>query len=111
MTYAIDTEGTGHVGSALLSSGRELRDCGTAFAYAGGLAQRGVAADHAAVGGAVERFVTTHLAAIEVIASATSALAGNLTWAAQSAHQVWAGRARSRPSTRPGAGSDAGAGA
>jgi hypothetical protein len=88
VTYAIDTEGTVRVGSALLTSGAELRDCGTAFAYAGGLAQRGVAADHAALAGAVERFVATHLAAIEGIASATSALARDLSWAAQSTHQV-----------------------
>lgn len=88
MTYAIDTEGTGRVGSQLLTSGAELRDCGTGLAYAGGLAQRGVATDHAALAGAVQAFVDTHLTAIEVLASGFSALARDLTWTAQSAHQV-----------------------
>lgn len=88
MTYAIDTEGTRRAGSTLLTSGAELRDCGTAFAYAGGLAQRGMGGDQAALAGALGHFVNTHLAAIEAIALGGSALARNLTWAAQSAHQV-----------------------
>ncbi len=88
MTYAIDTAGTGRVGSTLLTSGEELRDCGTALAYAGGLARRGVASDYAGLAVALESFVATHLIAIEVLATGCSALARNLTWTAQSAHEA-----------------------
>lgn len=88
MTYAIDTEGTRAVGATLVTTGTQLRDCGTTFAYAGGLARRGVACDHPTLSAALHGFVTTHLAAIEVIASACTGLGRNLSWAAQSAHQV-----------------------
>jgi hypothetical protein len=88
MRYAIDTDGTGRVGSTLLTTGAELRDCGTTFAYAAGLARRGVDADQPALTAALQDFLETHLTALELITSACEALAGNLTWAARSAHEA-----------------------
>lgn len=88
MSFAIDTEGTDATGTTLLSSGAELRDCGTTLAHAGGLAQRGVASDDPALAAALREFVSTHLAAVEVLASACAGLGRDLTWAAQSAHEV-----------------------
>lgn len=88
MSYAIDTEGTRGVGATLVTTGAELRDCGTTFAYAGGLARRGAADDHPMLPAALHEFVTTHLAAIEVIASACTGLGRNLSWSGQAAHQV-----------------------
>ena len=88
MSYAIDTEGTRGVGSTLLTTGLELRDCGTAFAYAGGLVRSGIGADHPALPAAIADFVATHQAALEAIAAACSGLGQRLTWAAQSGHEV-----------------------
>lgn len=88
MAYAIDTTGATGVGSTLRTSASELRACGTAFAHAGGLARRGVAADHLGLSRAVEDFVATHQAALIALASACGALGRNLSWAAQSAHEV-----------------------
>ncbi|MDN5795726.1 MAG: hypothetical protein L0H79_08240 [Intrasporangium sp.] len=88
MVYAIDTEGTTAVGGTLRATCVELRECGTAFAHAGGLVRRGVAADHPALPRVVDDFVTTHLAAITAVASACGGLGRSLTWAAQSAHEV-----------------------
>lgn len=88
MSYAIDTDGTGRVGSTLLTTGAELRDCGATFAYAAGLAQRGVAADQPALTASLGDFLETHLTALELITTACGALAGNLTWAARSAHEA-----------------------
>ncbi len=88
MAYAIDTEGTQGVGSTLRTTSVRLRECGTAFANAGGLARRGVAADHPALPRAVGDFVEVHQAALDAIASACGGLGLSLTWAAQSAHEV-----------------------
>lgn len=88
MAYAIDTEGAQGVGTTLRTSCAELRECGTAFAHAGGLLRRGVADDHPALPGAVEDFIATHLAALVAIASGCGGLGRSLTWAAQSAHEV-----------------------
>lgn len=88
MSYAIDTDGAGRLGSTLLTTGAELRDCGATFAYAAGLAQRGVGADQPALTASLQDFVEMHLRALELITTACEALAGQLTWAARSAHQV-----------------------
>jgi hypothetical protein len=88
MDYAIDTGGTRQVGSTLLTTGDELRDCGTALAYAAGLARRAVAADHLALTASVQDFLDTHRTALELITTACAALGGGLTWAARSAHEV-----------------------
>ncbi|MDV3222482.1 hypothetical protein [Intrasporangium sp.] len=88
MSYAIDTEGAGASGATLLASGAALRDCGTLLAHAGGLAQRGVGADHPALAATLREFVTAHLAAVEVLAAACAGLGRGLTWAAQSAHET-----------------------
>ncbi|WP_353507980.1 hypothetical protein [Intrasporangium sp.] len=88
MTYAIDTDGTQALGSTLRTSGSELRDCATIFAYAAGLARRGIAADHVWLAQSLHEFTTTHLAVIEAVAAAYAALGRDLTWAAQSAHDV-----------------------
>lgn len=88
MSYAIDTEGTGASGATLLASGAALRDCGTLLAHTGGLAQRGVGADHPALTAALREFVATHLAAVEVLAATSAALGKGLAWAAQSAHET-----------------------
>lgn len=88
MTYRIDTDGTGGVGSTLRTTAAELRECGVTFAYAGGLVAGGVATDHPTLRRAVDEFVATHLAAIVAIASASGGLGRGLTWAAQSAHEV-----------------------
>lgn len=88
MSYAIDTDGTRGVGSTLLTTGAELRDCGTTVAFAGGLLRTAVGADHPALPAALDDFLTTHLTALEAIAAGCSALARALTWTAQSAHEV-----------------------
>lgn len=88
MTYAIDTDGTREVGSTLLTTSTALRDCGTAAAYAAGLASRGVADDQPSLSAALRDFTDTHLRALELFTAAYAALAGDLTWAAWSAHQV-----------------------
>jgi hypothetical protein len=88
MSYAIDTWGTRQVGSTLLTTGDELRDCGTTLAYAAGLARRGVAADHPALTASVQDVLDTHRTALELITTGCAALGGSLTWAARSAHEV-----------------------
>lgn len=88
MGYAIDTDGTRAVGSTLRTGGAELRDCGTTFAYAAGLARLGAADSQPGLARAVHDFTTTHLALIEAVAAACSGLGRDLTWAAQSAHEV-----------------------
>jgi hypothetical protein len=88
MAYAIDTEGAAGVGTTLRTSCLELRECGTAFAHAGGLLRHGVGADHPALARAVEDFVTTHQAALVAVAAACGGLGRNLSWAAQSAHAL-----------------------
>ncbi|HKX66668.1 MAG TPA: hypothetical protein VJN29_05530 [Intrasporangium sp.] len=88
MSYSIDTDGTRRLGSSLRASGSELRDCATTFAYAAGLAGRGIAVDHVGLAQSLHEFGTTHLAVIEALAAASAALARDLTWAAQSAHEA-----------------------
>ena len=88
MSYTIDTDGTRALGSTLRLSGSELRDCATTFAYAAGLARRAIAADHVGLAQSLHEFTTTHLAVLEAVAAACAALARDLTWAAQSAHDV-----------------------
>src|SRR5690606_21181819 len=88
VSHAIDTEGTGASGASLLACGAALRDCGTQLAHAGGLATRGVGADHPALAATLGEFVAAHLAAVEVLAAACSGLGRGLTWAAQSAHET-----------------------
>ena len=88
MSYAIDTDGTGALGSTLRASGSELRDCATTFAYAAGLARRGIASDHVGLAQSLYEFATTHLAVIEALAAASAALGRDLTWAALSAHEA-----------------------
>lgn len=102
MTYRIDTDGTGSVGSTLRTTAVELRECGVAFSYAGGLVASGVAADHLTLRRAVDEFVATHLAAIVAIASASGGLGRGLTWAAQSAHEVELSTAAALGSQRVG---------
>ena len=86
VSYAIDTDGTGVLGSTLRLSGSELRDCTTTFAYAAGLAHRGIAGDRVGLAQSLHEFATTHLAVLEAIAAGSAALGRDLTWAAQSAH-------------------------
>lgn len=88
MSYAIDTDGTRQVGTTLLTTGAELRDCATTFAYAAGLARRGVADDQPALTASLQDFLSTHLRALAVITTACEALAGQLTWTALSALEV-----------------------
>lgn len=88
MSYAIDTDGTQTLGSTLRTSGSELRDCATSFAYAAGLARRGIVTDRVGLAHSLHEFATTHLAVLEAFAAASAALARDLTWAAQSAHDV-----------------------
>lgn len=88
MRYAIDTDGTGQVGSTLLTTGAELRDCGTTFAYAAGLGRRGTADDQPMLSASLQDFLDTHLTTLELITTACEALAGKLTWAARSAHEL-----------------------
>jgi hypothetical protein len=88
MSYAINPAGTQAVATTVRTSGTELRNCGTTFAYAAGLASRGIAGDHVALQGALRDFATTYLAVVEALADASSALGRDLTWAALSAHEV-----------------------
>ena len=88
MSYAIDTEGTRGVGTTLLTTGDELRSCGTTFAYAGGLARAAVGSDHPALPGVLAHFVATQQVLLDELASACSGLGKALTWAAQSGHEV-----------------------
>ena len=88
MSYTIDTDGTRALGFTLRTSGSELRNCATTFAYAAGLARRGIAADHVGLAQSLQEFATTHLAVLDAVAGAFAALARDLTWAAQSAHDV-----------------------
>lgn len=114
MTYAIDTDGTLAAGTTLLSTGSELRHCGTSMAYAAGLARRGVADDHPLLGACVADFLFTHGSALELITTACDALAGKLTWAARAADAVERaaalrlGAAGQAPSIAPGGGPTAG---
>ncbi len=88
MSYAIDTDGTGQVGTTLLTTGTELRDCSTALAYAAGLASRGAADDQPLLTAALHDFLAIHLRALAGMAVGFEALAGRLTWTALSSHEV-----------------------
>jgi hypothetical protein len=88
VSYTIDTDRTRALGSTIRKSGSELRDCATTFAYAAGLARRGIVTDHVGLAQSLYEFTTTHLTVLEAVAQASAALARDLTWAAQSAHDV-----------------------
>lgn len=88
MSYAIDTDGTRRVGTTLATTGAELRDCSTAFAYAAGLVRAGIADDQPALAASLHDFLAIHLRALAGMATGFEALAGRLTWTALSAHEV-----------------------
>lgn len=88
MSYATDTDGTRLVGSTLLTTGAELGDCARSFAYAAGLARRGVADDQPALAAALHDFLAIHLRSLALITTACDALAGRLTWAALTTLEV-----------------------
>lgn len=88
MSYAIDTEGTRQVGTTLSTTGAELRDCSTTFAYAAGLARRGVADDQPALAASLQDFLAVHLRVLAAMVTGYEALAGRLTWTALAALEV-----------------------